>query len=95
MTETKIEEDIFDLSNKTLLITGACGTLGKSYCKEFAKRGATLCITDICDSSLNPLLSEIESISNRSHFAQVCLPICQVIIKLPKKDPAHSGVRSK
>ena len=72
MTETKIEEDIFDLSNKTLLITGACGTLGKSYCKEFAKRGATLCITDICDSSLNSLLSEIESISNRSHFAQVC-----------------------
>ena len=72
MIETKIEEDVFDLSNKTLLITGACGTLGKRYCEEFAKRGATLCMTDICDSSLNSLLSDLEAISYKSHFVQVC-----------------------
>lgn len=38
---------IFDLSNKTAIVTGAIGLIGKEHCKALSEAGANVVVTDI------------------------------------------------
>lgn len=38
---------IFDLSNKTAIVTGALGLIGKEHCKALSEAGANVVVTDI------------------------------------------------
>ena len=64
--------DIFDLTDKVVLVTGACGGLGRHYCFELACRGATLCITDRYQDDLLKLQVELAKISSLPHLAVSC-----------------------
>lgn len=47
------------LKNKIALITGACGGLGKHFCKTFLLEGAMVCLTDIDAEQIALVLSEL------------------------------------
>ena len=52
----------FGIENKVAIITGASGSLAGSVAKSFARAGVKLALLSRKESSLNELLSEIESI---------------------------------
>ena len=39
--------EMFSLKNKTAIVTGALGLIGKEHCKALAKAGANVVVTDI------------------------------------------------
>lgn len=47
------------LQNKTILITGACGKLGKASTRMFLERGAQVVATDRIDIGEHPLMQEL------------------------------------
>jgi NAD(P)-dependent dehydrogenase (short-subunit alcohol dehydrogenase family) len=49
---------------KTVLITGACGDIGRSLAFEFARKGHSLALCDlVSDTAVAPLISELQMIS--------------------------------
>ena len=42
----------FSLADKTILVTGAAGGIGRATCVECAKLGATLILTDVNEAGL-------------------------------------------
>ncbi|MEQ6390826.1 SDR family NAD(P)-dependent oxidoreductase [Bacillaceae bacterium S4-13-58] len=49
--------------NKVAVVTGAAHGIGRSICKEFAKRGATVVATDILEETLDDVKLEVEQTS--------------------------------
>lgn len=47
------------LDNKTILITGACGKLGKASTRMFLERGASITATDRIDIAEHPFMQEL------------------------------------
>lgn len=56
-----IHEKLFNVCNKSILITGAAGILGSFYSKAFAEAGANVIVTDINKELCEQLASEIAS----------------------------------
>lgn len=52
-------KNLFDLSNKTAVVTGGAGILGASICQMLAKAGAKVAILDINLSAAEKLVEEI------------------------------------
>ncbi|MCE9500058.1 MAG: SDR family NAD(P)-dependent oxidoreductase [Leptospira sp.] len=50
-----------DINKKTILITGSAGGLGKSMAEGFARKGATVIISDIRAEAVEKTVSEINS----------------------------------
>ena len=50
------------LKDKTILITGACGVLGKAYIEEFLNNGAKVIASDIND---------MKAVSLRKDYAEI------------------------
>ena len=49
-----------DLSGKRVVVTGACGIIGRWIADAFRASGADLCLTDVDKSSLESVGSELE-----------------------------------
>lgn len=47
------------LQDKVTLITGACGGLGKHFCKAFLKEGAKVCVSDIVPELVEERVKEL------------------------------------
>ena len=43
----KMTQDLFDLSNKTIILTGSAGRLGSNFAEILADAGANLVLIDI------------------------------------------------
>jgi NAD(P)-dependent dehydrogenase (short-subunit alcohol dehydrogenase family) len=54
-----------DFKDKTVLVTGAAGAIGKGIAAGFCKNGATVFITDIDKQGLNAAVKEITSAGGR------------------------------
>jgi len=49
------------LKDNVIWITGACGGLGKNFCKAFLNEGANICMTDIDEDLIADTLSEFDA----------------------------------
>jgi NAD(P)-dependent dehydrogenase (short-subunit alcohol dehydrogenase family) len=52
-------KDSFNLNNKNIIVTGACGILGSKFCHALANNGANIIIADIDENKCKNLASEI------------------------------------
>ncbi|MFH1717145.1 MAG: glucose 1-dehydrogenase [Planctomycetota bacterium] len=59
-------QDLFDLSGKVAIVTGASRGLGQYFCRALAKAGADLVITSRTLSSLAEFQREIESLGRKA-----------------------------
>lgn len=64
-------QELFDLSGKVAIVTGASRGLGQYFGRALAKTGADLVITSRKLSSLNEFKNEIESLGRRAFPVQV------------------------
>ncbi len=55
----KSVEEIFNLSNKVAVVTGALGLLGKQHCYALIEAGASIVACDLDQSSLNDFVEEL------------------------------------
>jgi len=53
--------EIFSLKNKTAIITGALGLIGKEHCKALSEAGANVIVTDIDDKKCEEFASTLET----------------------------------
>ncbi len=51
-TNTVQEMERFSVEGKVIVVTGACGVLGKTYCRALAQRGAHLVIADLASTTV-------------------------------------------
>jgi len=58
-------QDLFDLSGKVAIVTGASRGLGQYFCRALAKAGADLVITSRTLSSLDEFKEEVESLGRK------------------------------
>jgi len=49
------------LKDKVVIITGASGGLGRSFCKAFLNEGAKVCVTDISTELVDAAVAELDS----------------------------------
>lgn len=49
------------LKDKVVIITGASGGLGRSFCKAFLNEGANVCVTDITKELVDNTVTELDS----------------------------------
>ena len=56
----KIRSNLFDITGRTALITGATGLLGIEHAKSLLKIGAQIIITDVDENSLIRLKVELQ-----------------------------------
>ncbi|MCK5206216.1 MAG: SDR family oxidoreductase, partial [Desulfobacterales bacterium] len=49
------------LKDKVIWITGACGGLGKNFCKAFLGEGASICLTDVDEDLIADALREFDA----------------------------------
>ena len=54
-------------SNRTVVITGAAGRIGRGTAREFAKHGVKLCLADINMEQLNAFADELRQQGNEVH----------------------------
>ncbi len=71
----------FSLDEKTILITGAAGGIGKATAVECAKLGASLILTDINEEGLRATLTELEG-SEKHRYIVANLTLDEEIDKL-------------
>ncbi len=55
----KTYQALFDLKDRTVVITGASGILGEAFCRALCEYGATVFCLDIQEESLNVLVNDL------------------------------------
>ena len=65
----QILKDLFDVTGKVALITGAIGGLGAVASKAFAAAGAKVMVTDINETKLQEIVKEIQADGGDAAFA--------------------------
>ncbi len=58
--------NLFDLTGKVAVVTGAASGIGKAIATGFARAGADLAICDLDEAALAPVVAEIASLGRRS-----------------------------
>jgi NAD(P)-dependent dehydrogenase (short-subunit alcohol dehydrogenase family) len=56
-----MNEDLFAVNGKTVVLTGACGLIGKAIAEAFAERGAGLVLADVAEAHPQKLVQELSS----------------------------------
>ena len=64
-----MSNNLFSLTDKTVLITGAAGGIGGETAKVLANLGANVVLTDIREEPLNNTLKEVCALSSGEHLA--------------------------
>lgn len=57
-------KDKFDLSNKVIIISGACGLIGRAFCEAAAQYGANIVVTDIALSKPKEFAEKLSERNN-------------------------------
>jgi NAD(P)-dependent dehydrogenase (short-subunit alcohol dehydrogenase family) len=70
-----VYKQIFDLSNKIAVVTGASGFLGSEFCKALCSFGATVICVDVNDASLKKLADQLKSISEKNKFTTLACDV--------------------
>lgn len=68
------EKNLFDLSGKTIVVTGACGLLGRNHCKAIAEAGGNPIVLDLNEEdavSFARELSEEFSVSSNGYCVDI------------------------
>ena len=68
------EESLFDLSGKTIVVTGACGLLGRNHCRAIAEAGGNPVVLDLNETdavSFARELSDEFSVSSSGYSVDV------------------------
>lgn len=60
-----------DLAQKNILITGAAGGIGSAFAKEFSNRGANLILTDLKESELKNLVTDLSKDNHKTYAADL------------------------
>lgn len=87
----------FSLDNKTIIVTGACGLLGREICKALAELNASIVLADIDISAAEELQNKLLNISGVSHKV-FPLDICsedsvnQLVEELSKRSNSVDGL---
>ena len=53
------EQELFSLKNKTAIVTGALGLIGKQHCYALSEAGANIVVTDLYDKACNVFASKL------------------------------------
>ncbi|MCK6605498.1 MAG: SDR family oxidoreductase [Ignavibacteriaceae bacterium] len=56
-----MENNIFDLTGKTAIVTGSLGLIGKNHCRALSEAGANVVVTDIDGEACNNFAAELPS----------------------------------
>ncbi len=76
------EKNLFDLSKKTIVVTGACGLLGRNHCKAIAEAGGNPIVLDLNEQDAVSFARELsEEFSVRSSGYSVDITVEQEIHK--------------
>lgn len=75
----------FDLSEKNILVTGACGLIGKEICDAFASAGANVIISDIIEE--NKLKEYADKLSSKYGTKNIGL-----FLDITDLKSIHSGI---
>ena len=68
-----IQQQLFDLSNRTIIVTGSCGLIGRQHALVLAKAGASVVCVDLNIESLTNQVDELNALSeDEKHQYQVC-----------------------
>ena len=74
------EKNLFDLSGKTIVVTGACGLLGRNHCKAIAKAGGNPIVLDLNEKDAVSFARELsDEFSVRSNGYSVDVTVEQEI----------------
>lgn len=74
------EKNLFDLSEKTIVVTGACGLLGRNHCKAIAEAGGNPIVLDLNEQDAVSFARELsEEFSVRSSGYSVDITVEQEI----------------
>ncbi len=79
MTEPTIDE-LFDLSGRTVLITGGSGFLGRSFSRALAEAGASVVVASRSQDRAQAVVNELPSVSGATHHAVVLDQLDQVSV---------------
>lgn len=55
------DTSMFDLTNKTIVVTGGGGLLGSAYCDAFAKAGATVVVADLNEKNPGDISEKLKA----------------------------------
>ena len=74
------KESLFDLSGKAIVVTGACGLLGRNHCRAIAEAGGNPIVLDLNERDVLSFASELsEEFSVRSSGYSVDITVEQEI----------------
>jgi len=77
-------EELFDIKDKTIVITGAGGVLCGTMAKALAKAGAKIAVLDIVETAANKVVDEITSTGGQA-VAVKCDVLDKASLELAKK----------
>lgn len=104
MTNSFSYKDLFDLSGKTALVTGASGILGRHFCSGLAEAGAAVALVDIRAEAVQELAAELAGkygtkalgfVCDVSDPASVAGMVEQVVGKFGGIDILHNNAAGK
>ena len=70
MTEPTIDE-LFDLSGRTVLITGGSGFLGRSFSRALAEAGASVVVASRSQDRAQAVVNDLPAVADATHHAVV------------------------
>jgi len=87
----QMSENLFDLSGKVALVTGASRGLGQYFGRALARAGADLVITSRKIDSLGAFAGEIESLGRKALPVELDVRDCESIRKAVEAAAGHYG----
>ena len=84
-------QDKFDLTEKTAIVTGGIGLLGKEFCRTLAEAGAFVLVADIDENRANQYAQELIQAGYKADGCGVDVTSTDSVQKMAKKAVELSG----